>query len=192
MSPAEWIRNLAILISAGLLSACGDTSESKSSAQQPAGIELAAATKQAAAKSPSVPALSYNAQKAHFDYQMNCQGCHGPAGAGNIKRDVPSLDGDEALLGQLQGDDVDRFLRLPEGREFLIRVPGMSRSPLSDADLANLANWMMQEFGGSDGTLPFEPFDEVEVAQLRNNPIVDGVVEHRAKLVARLDAIPKS
>ena len=180
MSLAAWLRTIVALVAAGLLAACGDTGSSSSSETQGAVLEPVATGAQAEVGKPQQPQLAFNAQKAHFDYLMNCQGCHGPDGAGNAKREVPTLD------------DVDRFLKLPEGREFLIRVPGMSRSPLSDADLANLANWMMQEFGGADGTMPFEPFEEAEVAGLRNNPIVDGVVEHRAKLVARLDAIPKS
>lgn len=176
MVSAAALRNLAVFLAAGLATACGDGGAAGSSSQMGSDTELAAAETNHHAEAK----LAFNAQKAHFDYQLNCQGCHGPDGAGSVKRGVPSLD------------DLDRFQKLPEGREFLIRVPGMSRSPLSNADLTNLANWMMEEFAGTDGTIPFEPFDEAEVARLRDNPIVDGVVEHRAKLVARLDAIPNS
>lgn len=176
MVPAAALRYLAAFLAAGLATACSEGGSKDSSSQMGAGPEVVAV----GTHQPAGPKLAFNAQKAHFDYQMNCQGCHGPDGAGSAKRGVPSLD------------DLDRFQKLPEGREFLIRVPGMSRSPLSNADLANLANWMMEEFAGTDGTVPFEPFEEAEVARLRDNPIVDGVVEHRAKLVARLDAVPKS
>ncbi len=180
MSLATLLRTFAAMAVAALLTACGDGSATDSAGPQIPSVELAAAEGHTGAAPVAGPKLSFNGQKAHFDYVMNCQGCHGPDGRGIAQRDVPSLD------------DVDRFLKLPEGREFLIRVPGMSRSALSNADLANLANWMMQEFGGADGTMPFEPFEETEVARLRNNPIVDGVVAHRAKLVARLEAIPKT
>lgn len=125
---------------------------------------------------PVATVSAFDANKAHFDYQMNCQGCHGPKGAGSAKRQVPPLE------------KLDHFLALREGREFLIRVPGMARSPLSDADLTNLANWMLVEFSEADWNEPSEPYSVAEVTRLRNDPIVDGVVEHRAKLVARLGA----
>ena len=106
---------------------------------------------------------------------MNCQGCHGPDGSGNEARDVPELVA------------LDKFQRLPEGREFLIRVPGMSRSPLSDEDLTELANWMMAEFATPGVAHDWQPYSTAEVAALRSRPIVDGIVQHRARLITSIE-----
>ena len=39
------------------------------------------------------------------------------------------------------------FLTVPGGREYLVRVPGSAQSPLSDAELARVLNWMIRAFG---------------------------------------------
>ena len=41
---------------------------------------------------------------------------------------------------------VGRFLRTSRGREYLIRVPGSAQSPLSDAALAALLDWIVVRF----------------------------------------------
>lgn len=106
-----------------------------------------------------------------FDWQMNCQGCHHPDGAGNAQRGIPPL---EAL---------ENFQTLPEGREFLIRVPGMSRSPLNDEQLTNLANWMMTEFSTPGAAQEWQPYSLEEVSRLRARPIAVDVVRKREALL---------
>jgi hypothetical protein len=53
-------------------------------------------------------------------YMLQCRGCHRPDGAGTPGV-VPPLAG-----------FVGRFLGVPGGREFLVRVPGSAQSPLTD------------------------------------------------------------
>jgi hypothetical protein len=122
-------------------------------------------------------ALASNGARAdpHVDYMLQCQGCHLADGSG-APGTVPHLNG-----------FVGRFLSVPGGREYLIRVPGASQSPLDDARLAAVLNWMLREF--DPGALPadFVPFDAREVARVRRPPLsdVEGV---RARLLSQLGA----
>lgn len=109
-----------------------------------------------------------------LDYMLHCQGCHLPDGGGKPGA-VPPL-----------GNSVGRFAALPEGREFLVRVPGSAQSPLDDASLAALLTWMVRRFG----PVPpgFEPFSAREVARLRTPPLVDVAARRRA-LLAQIEAL---
>ena len=93
-----------------------------------------------------------------FMYQMYCQGCHGPDGAGGSS--VPRLKG-----------HMGTFLNTPAGRAYLSQVPGAATSPLNDAQLAMVLNWMIIEFGESSAPTDFEPYTASEVATLRQNPL---------------------
>jgi len=63
-----------------------------------------------------------------------------------------------------------------------VRVPGSSQSALSDAELAEVLNWMVREFDPRD----FVPYGAEEVARVRRPPLddVDGV---RRELLQRID-----
>jgi hypothetical protein len=104
---------------------------------------------------------------------LQCQGCHLADGRGAPGK-VPPLD-----------DFVAKFLEVPGGREFLVRVPGASTSPLSDARLAAVLNWMIREFGPREIAADFEPFTESEVARVRRPPLID-VASTRAALVRQM------
>jgi hypothetical protein len=93
-----------------------------------------------------------------FDFVLNCSGCHGLDARGSAT--VPSLVGSGALLATR------------EGRNYLIRVPGVAQAPLSDDRLAKLMNWMLVEVAGAPA---LEPFTADEVAQLRKEPLRDPV-----------------
>ena len=82
---------------------------------------------------PAVPAPAgvTNVQLAWQNWTLNCQGCHRLDGSGSDGT-APSLAG-----------TVAKFLWVPGGREYLIRVPGVATSPLSDADLAEVMNCML-------------------------------------------------
>ena len=109
-----------------------------------------------------------NPQRAQFNYQMSCQGCHAPDGSG--ARAVPRLR-----------DQVGYFLVTEAGREYLVRVPGSATSALGDADLAEVLNWIVQEFAGASVEGPFEPYTPQEVGRLRQHPLNE-VVQYRAQL----------
>ena len=69
------------------------------------------------------------------NYMLQCMGCHTPAhGSGEPGR-VPSMRMTLAALAVV-----------PEGRRFLVQVPGSAQSTLSDAELAELLNWMIRNF----------------------------------------------
>jgi hypothetical protein len=95
------------------------------------------------------------------DYALNCRGCHRPDGSG-----LP--DGAPSFRGQL-----GKFLWVPGGREYMIRVPGTSQSELSDARIAALLNWLVREFSASEVPPDFVPFTAEEVARHRRPPLTD-------------------
>lgn len=112
-----------------------------------------------------------------LNYVLNCQGCHLSDGSGMPGR-VPNLK-----------DFAGYFLRVAGGREFLVRVPGAAGSSLSDAELADVMNWILGNF--SSGQLPrdFQPYSAAEVAVLRKQPLLE-VAGERARLVQRMQNTP--
>lgn len=109
------------------------------------------------------------------DYLLQCQGCH-RADGGETPGAVPALR-----------DSVGRFLGVPGGREYLIRVPGSAQSPLDDAELAAVLNWMIERFGPAEVSASFTPFTTEEIARLRRPPLTD-VANARNDLVRRMAA----
>lgn len=102
---------------------------------------------------------------AHADprsnYLLHCSGCHRIDGNG-VHPLVPSLHN---VLG--------RIVALPNGRSYLVRVPGASQAPISDAQLAQVVNWILTEFNGT--TLPkgFSPLTADEVGRARRQVLAD-------------------
>jgi len=91
------------------------------------------------------------------DYTLHCSACHGADGAGVPDR-VPSLHAVGAIVAR------------PGGRDYLMRVPGAAQSPLSDARLARLLEWVVLRFGGAEVEPPLTA-EEVGVA--RRSPLRD-------------------
>jgi hypothetical protein len=106
------------------------------------------------------------------DYAVHCQGCHLADGSETPGR-VPALAG-----------SVGHFLRVPGGREYLVRVPGSAQSPLSDAALAALLNWMLPHFDAEGLPAKFAPYTGEEVGRLRRAPLTDVDGERRRLLDA--------
>jgi cytochrome c553 len=104
------------------------------------------------------------------NFQLQCMGCHHADGAGEEGR-VPSIR-----------DTLVLFSGLPEGREYLLRVPGVAQAALSDPDLAMLMNWMVRNL--SDVPLPqdFVEFTAAEVGTARRRPLTE-VTAQRARLL---------
>ncbi|MGH0036197.1 MAG: c-type cytochrome [Myxococcota bacterium] len=113
-----------------------------------------------------------------IDYMLQCQGCHLPDGTG-LAGSVPSLAG-----------EIGRFLLVPGGRAFLVRVPGSAQSVLDDRALAEVLNWMVREFGPDEVASDFRPYGAEEVARWRSEPLVD-VAGVRRELVARIAALER-
>lgn len=104
-------------------------------------------------------------------WALNCQGCHQPDGAG-LPGATPPLRGVAA-----------RFTATPEGRAYLVRVPGVANSPLSDADLAELLNWLLLRFDREHLNADFRPYQAAEVGRLRLRPLRVEAARVRAELV---------
>ena len=65
------------------------------------------------------------------------------------------------------------MLSVPEMRGYLVRIPGASQAPLSDEDLADVVNWVLEEFNSE--TLPenFQRLSTAEVSAARRNVLAD-------------------
>jgi len=115
---------------------------------------------------------------AHFgpemNYRLHCEGCHKQDGSGQTGF-VPDFRG-----------NIARFLALPEGRDYLVRVPGTAQSLLTDAERAAVLNWILVTM--DPGNLPenFQPYTEAEVGRWRYDALSNPLSE-RARLLARLD-----
>lgn len=122
--------------------------------------------------------------RAKTNYMLYCQGCHGPDGRGTTDNEVPNLNG---FMGH--------FLAIEGGREFLVQVPGSALSQLSDGLLAELLNWLLVTVSMSEIPDGFVPYEELEVRQMRQNPVADPV-RQRVALVslikARMESLDKS
>jgi len=107
-------------------------------------------------------------------YALNCMGCHQRHGEGH------------GTVPQLRGF-VGNFLKVPGGREFLVQVPGVAQSGLSDADIAAVLNWILLEFSADELPEDFRPYDAEEVVRYRNGRLID-VLPVRARLIDEMRA----
>ena len=109
-------------------------------------------------------------QGPHLHYVLHCQGCHlqdGRATPGS----VPALAG-----------SVGIFLRVPQGRDYLVRVPGVANAPLDDGELAALLNWVVERFGGEQAPRGWLRYTRNDVARQRHSQLLD-VEETRIALL---------
>ena len=111
--------------------------------------------------------------RAQSNYMLNCQGCHLADGSG-LPGIVPSMRG---IVGS--------FLTVPGGREFLVQVPGSANAPISDAELAELLNWILTTMSADNLSPDFQYYTGEEVAQLRQHTLMD-VASVRAGIVAKI------
>jgi len=120
----------------------------------------------------AAPADNMNRQRAHFNYQMFCQGCHTPDGVG--ANTVPRMK-----------DQVGYFLETRRGREYLVRVPGSATSALDDEQLAEVLNWIIQQFAGDSADESYQRYTPLEVGQLRQQPLNE-VEQYRTQLLVEI------
>lgn len=107
----------------------------------------------------------------HADYLLYCRGCHLANGEG-VPPEVPTLV-----------NELGRLLASAEGREYIVRVPGVSQTAMNDQDLAAMLNWVMTEFNSD--TLPdnFKPYSAEEVGEARKKVLQDPL-RTRAKILS--------
>ena len=109
-----------------------------------------------------------------LDYQLQCQGCHLADGSG-VPGAVPSLAG------------VGRFLSVPRGPEYLVRVPGSAQAPLSSERLAALLAWLVTRFDPAGAAASPAQFDVALVERWRRSPLTD-VAALRESLLREISA----
>jgi hypothetical protein len=115
--------------------------------------------------------------KSRSDYLLGCGGCHGIEGKSN-SRLVPDLR-----------DQVGYFLRSEPGREYLVRLPNVAFYTASNAELAEMLNYMVFELGGRGVPQDAKPYSETEVAALRKSPLTEvSLIAYRTQLVEDLIA----
>lgn len=124
------------------------------------------------------------------NYQLQCLGCHLSSGEGAPHTGTPRMSG-----------FVGNFLRVQGGREFLVRVPGVSQSALSDAQIAELLNWILdpqQGMAGASTPADFRPYSAAEVAKVRHHALLNrpdvraGLIEQmREQGIAIDDGMPQ-
>lgn len=107
-------------------------------------------------------------------YMLNCWGCHRPNGEG-IPGTAPPLKG-----------AVD-FLRVPGGREYLISVPGVALSPLSNEQAAEVMNWILKSFSKDRLPTDFKPYTAAEIGKARATHLLD-IKKARADLMTKMVA----
>lgn len=107
------------------------------------------------------------------NYMIQCMGCHTPDGGGEAGH-VPSVRNTLAPLAHSAA-----------GRKFLVQVPGSAQSRLSDAELADVLNWMIDNLSAGPKSQGVTRFTANEVASYRRTPLV-AVGAVRARLVAGL------
>ncbi len=107
------------------------------------------------------------------DYARNCQGCHRADGTGAFGS-VPRLRGFVGL-----------FTRVPGGRDYLIRVPGVVWAMLDDTRLTRLVNWMLRTYSPEELAPDFRPYTVDEIRRARRRPLA-GVATERARLIAEM------
>jgi len=100
------------------------------------------------------------------DYMLYCMGCHGPEAQG-VAGKIPPLAGALPL-----------YMRLPAGRDYVLRVPGAANSVLSDAQLAAVLNWLATTYPapGEQAT----PFTAEEVTRVRHTPLANVLATRNA------------
>ena len=123
---------------------------------------------------PTKPAARLPA--AQVAYLTSCGGCHGIEGK-SAPGAVPTLRG---LTGT--------FLCTRQGRDFIIRLPDVALTPLSDRKLTEVMNFVVFDLGAPvAGGGKVRPYTVAEVARLRRHPLTNtGLTAYRNSVVAGL------
>lgn len=116
------------------------------------------------------PGILADDNRARQNYMIHCMGCHGEEGDG-FKDQVPSMRGTLA-----------RLAAFPEGRSYLLRVPGVSQSSLDAQLTAEVLNWTLREFSDAEILHAVAPLTADEVTEARTRPLLE-VASARARLL---------
>ena len=119
------------------------------------------------------------------DYVEHCSGCHGMQG-NSAPAEIPVLR-----------DRVGYFMCTRQGRDYLIRLPNVAYSAISDnQELADMMNFVVFGLGGNSAPKGTKPFTASEVARLRTKALAtQSLIAIRAEVVGKLNtgcAVPDS
>jgi mono/diheme cytochrome c family protein len=104
-------------------------------------------------------------------YAANCAGCHGPSG--RTVSEIPTLV-----------NRIGYFARIPEGRAYLVQVPGVAMSAVRDEDLAEMLNWLLITYSAAQLPGDFKAYTGAEVMELRRDTVIPWV--RRKELIQAL------
>ena len=110
--------------------------------------------------SPDIPAqlrsMMADPELAQSDFIENCAGCHGLRGT-TVPAHLPEIK-----------DRVGWFMCTPGSRAYLLRLPNVAHSRITDnAQLADLMNYVVFVLGGKSVPTGTKPFTGPEVAHER-------------------------
>ncbi len=88
--------------------------------------------------------------------------------------------------------DAGSYVALPEGRAYLVQVPGFSQSHLDDATAARMLNYVLARFSAASLPTDFTPYTAQEVGHLRADKASDAETRRAAILAGlkRLGRLP--
>lgn len=121
----------------------------------------------AACLSLAAPVLSAQEYSASVNYQLRCAGCHGQDGMGVPNGGIPPFPG-----------FIDGFFQHEPSRLYLMHVPGVNSASLSDNEIAQVMNYVGEQWGEPGAER--RPFSAEEVKQLRSTEVQDLLVLRRA------------
>jgi hypothetical protein len=124
----------------------------------------------------TAPALAEQSpsERGRIDYVLHCSGCHALDGTGVEAKGIPQVK-----------DRIGYFVRFPEGRAFLLQVPGLLSAGLSDERAAGVTNWMIEYFAGASMPADFTPYTAEEARRYRLSKPAD-IPSVRKALAAKL------
>ena len=119
------------------------------------------------------------------DYVEHCSGCHGMQGD-SAPAEIPVLR-----------DRVGYFMCTREGREYLIRLPNVAYSAITDdQELADMMNFIVFGLGGNSAPKGTKPYTAAEVGRLRTRALAtQSLIAERTEVVGQMVAscrVPKS
>jgi len=100
-------------------------------------------------------------------FVVHCAGCHGMDGSGSTSANVPDMR------------HLGNFLRLDGGREFIVKVPGVMGSGLTDQQVADVTNWLLATLAKDSIPEGHMAYDAGEVQRARAVPLVDVAAARR-------------
>lgn len=106
---------------------------------------------------------------ARGNYVLHCSGCHGMNGQGTLAGGIPPFPDS---VGHIAGIDI--------GRTYIVHVPGVVSTSMTDAEIAEVINYVLDAWG--DGA---RHFSAEEVTSRRALPVGD-VVAYRREVVEAL------